>query len=60
MYIYIYHLYAIACHSYTSRKISIHTAGLKRIKRYVCFKNSDVDLLVQTWFVDLTRCSLHG
>lgn len=55
-----YHLYAIACHSYTSRKISVHTAGLKRIKRYVCFKNSDVDLLVQTWFVDLTRCSLHG
>lgn len=35
-------LYAIACHSYTSRKISIHTASLKRIKRYVCFKNSDV------------------
>lgn len=43
MYIYIciYHLYAIACHSYTSRKIGVHTARLKRIKRYACSKNSD-------------------
>lgn len=33
VYICIYHLYAIACHSYTSRKIGVHTARLKRIKR---------------------------
>lgn len=37
MYIYIT-LYAIACHSYTSRKISVHTASLKRIKKIRMFQ----------------------
>lgn len=61
MYVCIDHLYAIACHSYTSRKIGVHTARLKRIKRYAYVsKTVTLDLLVQTWLVDLARCSRHG
>lgn len=61
LYIYIFTLYAISCLSYTSTKISVHTARLKRIKRCVCFTNSDVGpALVQTWFVRFTHLSLHA
>lgn len=54
-------LYAIACHSYTSRKIRVYTARLKIIKRCVCFKNSEVGpALVQTWFAHFTHSPLHS
>lgn len=59
LYIYIT-LYAIACHSHTSRKIRVYTARLKVIKRCACFKNSEVGpASVQTWLAYFVRSSRH-
>lgn len=60
-YTYIYiTLYAIACHSHTSRKIRVYTARLKVIKRCACFKNSEVGpASVQTWLAYFVRSPLH-